>query len=85
MTLLAFPSISRPCDLAKEISQFSLPDEILYLLLQIKTLVHVMFVISMEAAILIPIALIRISLHLFRPLQGRIILDLHKHLLKRHV
>ena len=33
----------------KEISQFSLLDEILYLLLQIKTLVRVMSMISVEA------------------------------------
>ena len=38
--------------------------------------------ISMEAAILAFIALIGISLHLFWPFQGWIILDLHKHLIK---
>ena len=41
--------------------------------------------ISMEATILIPIALIGISLHFLWPLQGWIILDLHKNLLKWHV
>ena len=41
-----------------------------------------MTMIPMEATILVPIALIGISLHFLRPLQGRIILDLHKDLLK---
>ena len=70
---------------SKEISQFSLPDEILYLLLQIKTLIRVMPMVFVEAAILVPIALVGISLHFFRPLQGRIIFDLYKYLFKRHV
>ena len=59
---------------SKEISQFSLPDEILYLLLQIKTLVCVMSMIFVEAAIFVPIALVGISFHFFQPLQERIIL-----------
>ena len=41
--------------------------------------------ISMEATILIPIVLVRISLHFLRPLQGWIILDLHKNLLKCYI
>ena len=67
---------------SRKIPQLSLPDEILYLLLQIITLVCVMPVISMEVAILILIALIRISLHLLWPLQRWVILDLHKYLIK---
>ena len=62
---------------SKEISQFSLPYEILYLLLQIKTLIRITHMVSVKATILVPIALIGISLHFFRPLQGRIVLDLH--------
>ena len=42
-------------------------------------------VISMKAAILVLIVLIRISLHLLKPLQGWVILDLHKHLIKWNV
>ena len=71
--------------LSKEISQFSLSDEIFYLLFQIKTLVRVMPMVSVEVVILVPIVFVGISLHFFRPLQGRIILDLHKHLFKWHV
>ena len=41
--------------------------------------------ISMEATILIPIVLVRISLHFLRPLQVWIILDLHKNLLKWYI
>ena len=71
--------------LSKEISQFSLPNEILYLLLQTKTLVCVMAVIFMEAAILVFIVLIRIFLYLLWPLKGWVILDLYKHLIKWNV
>ena len=67
---------------SKEISQIPLSNEIFYQLLQIKTLVRVMSMVSVEATILAPIALIKISLHFFRPLHGRIILDLHKNLFK---
>ena len=56
-----------------------------FLLLQIKTLICVMPMISVEAVILVPMALVGISFHFFRPLQGWIILDLHKHLFKQHV
>ena len=38
--------------------------------------------ISMEMAIFVFIALIKISLHLLWPLQGGVILDLHKYLIK---
>ena len=41
--------------------------------------------VSMEATILIPIALVGISLHFLWLLQGWIILDLHKNLLKQHI
>ena len=41
-----------------------------------------MTMILMEATILVPIALVGISTHFLQPLQGRIILDLHKDLLK---
>ena len=41
--------------------------------------------ISMKATILVPIALVGISLHFLRPLQGWIILDFHKNLLKWHI
>ena len=71
--------------LSKEIPQLPLPYEIFNLLLQIKTLVCIMTMIPTKATILVPIALIGISLHFLQPLQGRIILDLHKDLLKWHV
>ena len=48
---------------SKEISQFSLPDEILYLLLQIKTLIRVISMISVKVVELVPFALVRISFH----------------------
>ena len=70
---------------SKKISQFSLPNKILYFLFQIKTLIHVMSMISVEAAILVPIAHVGIPFHFLWPLQGWVILDLHKHLLKWHV
>ena len=41
--------------------------------------------VSMKAAILVPIAFVGISLHFLWTLQGRIILDLHENLLKGHV
>ena len=63
-------------------SQLSLFDEILNLLFQVITFVRVMPMIPMEATIFILIALIRISFHLLWPLQGRIILDLHEHLIE---
>ena len=71
--------------LSKEVSQLPLPNEIFYLLLQIKTLIRIIPMVFVEATILIPVALIGISLHFFQPLQGRIILDLHKNLFKWHV
>ena len=52
--------------LSKEVSQLPLPNEIFYLLLQIKTLVCIMLMVSVEVAILIPIVLVGISLHFFR-------------------
>ena len=70
---------------SKEISQLSLSYNSFNLLFQIVTFVHVLPMVSMEAAILVPIALVEISLHFLRPLQGRIILDLHENLLKGHV
>ena len=54
------------------------------LLLQIETLVHVMPMVSVEAAILVPIALVGISLYFLQSLQGRIVLDLHENLFKWH-
>ena len=62
--------------------QLSLPNKILNLLLQVITLVRVMVMISMEATIFILITLVRIAFHLLWPLQGRIILDLHEHLVE---
>ena len=53
---------------SKEIPQFPLSNEIFNLLLEIKTFVGVMPMVSMEATILIPIALIGISLHFLWPL-----------------
>ena len=43
---------------SKEISQLSLPDEIFNLLLQIETHVRVIPMVSVEAAILVPITLV---------------------------
>ena len=71
--------------LSKEISQFSLSCKIFNLLFQIVTFVRVVPIVSMEAKILVPIALVRISLHFLWPFQGRIIVDLHKDLLEWHV
>ena len=67
---------------SNEMSQLSLSDKILYLLLQVITLIHVMAMIFMEATVPILIALVRIAFHLLWPLQGRIILDLHEHLIE---
>ena len=53
---------------SKEIPQFPLSNEIFNLLLEIKTFVGVMTMVSMEATILIPIELIGISLHFLWPL-----------------
>ena len=63
-------------------SQFSLSDKILNLLLQVKTFVRVMPMVPMESTIFILIALIRISFHLLWPLQGKIVLDLHEYLIE---
>ena len=63
-------------------SQLSLSDEILNLLFQVVTFVYVMPMVSMEATIFILIALIKISFHLLWPLQGRIVIDLHEHLIE---
>ena len=71
--------------LSKEIPQFPLLDEILNLLLQIKTLICIMPMVSMEATILVSIALVGVSLHFLRPLQERIVLDLHENLLERRI
>ena len=54
---------------SEKIPQLFLLDEILNLLLQVIASIHVMPVISMEEAILVLIALIRISLHFLWPLQ----------------
>ena len=62
--------------------QLSLFDEILNLLFQVITFVRVMPMVPMEATIFILIALIGISFHLLWPLQGRIVLDLHEHLIE---
>ena len=70
---------------SKKTPQLSLPDKIPNLLLQIIAFIRVMPVISLEAGIFVLIALIRISFHLLWPLQGWIILDLHKHLIKWNV
>ena len=48
---------------SKEISQFSLLDEIFNLLVQIIAFVRVMPMVPVEAAILVPIALVGISLY----------------------
>ena len=70
---------------SKEISQFSLLDEIFNLLVQIIAFVRVMPMVPVEAAILVPIALVGISLYFLWPLQRRIVLDLYKNLFIRHV
>ena len=59
---------------SKEISQLSLSNEIFNLLFQIVAFIHVMPMVPMEAAILVPIALVGISLHFLRPFQRRIVL-----------
>ena len=53
---------------SKEIPQFPLSNKILNLLLEVKTFIGIMPIISMEATILIPIALIGIPLHFLWPL-----------------
>ena len=67
---------------SNEMPQLSLSNEILNLLLQVIILVRIMAMISMEARVLVLIALVRITCHLLWPLQGRIILDLHEHLIE---
>ena len=62
--------------------QLSLSDEILNLLFQVITFVRVMPMVPMEATVFILIALIRISFHLLWPLQGKIVFDLHEHLIE---
>ena len=53
---------------SNKVPQLSLSNEILDLLLQVITLVHVMPMISMEVTIFILIALVGISFHLLQPL-----------------
>ena len=53
---------------SKEIPQFPLSNEILNLLLEVKTFISIIPMISMKATILILIALIRIPLHFLWPL-----------------
>jgi len=67
---------------SNKMPQLSLSNKILNLLLQVITLIRVMAMIFMEATVLILIALVRIAFHLLWPLQGRIILDLHEHLIE---
>ena len=67
---------------SNEMPQLFLFDKILYLLFQIIALVRVMPMISMKAAIFVFIVLMVISFHLFWPLQGEVILDFHKYLIK---
>ena len=67
---------------SNEMPQLSLSDKILYLLLQVIALICVMPMISMEAEIFVFIALVGLSLHLLWPLQGGVIFDLHKYLIK---
>ena len=67
---------------SNEIPKLSLSNEILNLLFQVITLVRVMPMISMEVIVFILIVLVRISFHLLWSLQGRIIHDLHKHLIE---
>ena len=68
--------------LSNEMPQLSLSNEILNLLFQVITLVRVMPMIPMEAIVFILIALVRISFHFLWPIQGRIVLDLHEHLME---
>ena len=67
---------------SNKIPQLSLSDEILNLLFQVVTFILVMPMVPMEVTVFILIALIRISFHLLWPLQGRIVLDLHEHLIE---
>ena len=84
-TLLLSPSTSRPCDLIW--GNFSI--FLTWWDFQSATSnqntrpchAHSLY----EAAILVPITFVRISLHFLQPLQGRIVLDLHENFLKRHV
>ena len=62
--------------------QLSLSNEILDLLFQVITFARAMPMIPMEMTIFILIALISISFHLLWPLQGRIVFDLHEHLIE---
>ena len=70
---------------SREISQLSLSYEIFNLLFQIVTFVRVVPMVSIETTIHVPIALVGISFHFLRLLQGMIILNLHENLLKGHV
>ena len=81
-TLLPFLSTSRLYNPFQRNASISLFAKILYLLLQVIVLVYVMFMIPMEVAIFVFIVLVGISLHLLLPLQGEVIFDLHKYLIK---
>ena len=70
---------------SKENFQLSLSHKIFNLLFQIVTFICVVPMVSMEAAILVPITHVGISPHFLQSLQGMIILDLHENLLKGHV
>ena len=70
---------------SKKVPQLSMSYEILNLLLQIIALVGVMPAVPVEAAILVLIALLKITLHFLWLLQGWVILDLHENLIKWRV
>ena len=84
-TLLLFPSTSHPCDLVQgNFSIFLAKWDFLSAASNQNTrLCHAM--VSVEGTILGPIALVGISLHFSRLLQGRIVLDWHENFFKRHV
>ena len=67
--------------LADEFLQFPLPNEGLYLLLQVIAFRCVVIVISMEMTIFIPRSLTRISLQFAEECQGSFIFDLHQDLI----
>ena len=70
---------------SEKIPQLPLSNEIFNLLLEVKAFIGIMPMVSMETTILVPIALIGISLHFLWPLQRRLVLNLHENLLKRDI
>ena len=67
---------------SKEIFQLILLNENFNLLLQVVTLIRIMFVVSVKTIVLAFVSVARISFHLLWPFEGQVIFNLHQHLVK---